>query len=313
MRNGAIQGLTAARAQIKQANLLADGASVELFDEGGGLFTLVFTFPDSPDSLVAAPPEVVAASPAARADAGPVAAPALAPTGVAAAVAAASAVASAAASATGAALLGQIGALSRAFESNGRPAAIGRDKNGGFSYGQYQLACRPGTMSAYLAFLSSRYPALAQPLTQAGGPDGAAAGSAAFQAAWRTLADQAEFAESQQDFIAQTHYQPFVKHLRDALGLDVAQRSAALRDVAWSVAVQHGASNAIFDAALKPLGRPLPVDDAALINAIYDERSKVDRYFSQSTADVREAVASRLRQERQLALNAFGSSGSTLA
>ena len=305
MRNGAIQGLTAARAQIKQTNLLADGAGVELLDEGGGLFTLFFTFPDTPDTVVAPLPVVAAAGQPAKVDAQPVAAPALAPTEAAAAAAAATA--------TDADRPGHIGALSRTFESSGRPAAIGCDKNGGFSYGQYQIACRPGTMGTYLAFLNNRYPALLQPLTQAGGADAAAAGSLGFQAAWRALAAKPEFAESQHAFIAQTHFQPFVEHLRDALGLDITQRSAALRDVAWSVAVQHGASNTVFDAVLKPLGRPLPVDDAVLINAVYDERSKVDRYFSRSTAAVREAVADRFRRERQLALDQFGSTGSTLA
>ena len=56
MRCKAIQGLTAELATIKQANLQSDGATiVELIDEGGGLFTLVYCFPDAPDAINAAP------------------------------------------------------------------------------------------------------------------------------------------------------------------------------------------------------------------------------------------------------------------
>jgi len=278
MRCAAIQGLTAKRAETKQANFLADGASVELLDEAGGLFTLVFCFPDSPD-VVDSPPSKVTSTvgkPGAAASQSP-AATALGNPG--------------------------LGALSSGFESNGRPGAIGRDKNGGFSYGQYQIACRPGTMATFLVFLAQRFPALSAPLHAAGGVTAATQGSEAFKAAWRMLAADPAFAASQHAFIAETHYEPFALNLLESLGLDLAQRSGALRDVVWSVAVQHGPGNVVFDRALAPLGRPLPADDAVLINAVYDERSQTDKYFSKSTAEVRAAVADRFREERKLALN----------
>ena len=294
MRCAAIQGLTAARAKTRQANFLADGASVELLDEGGGLFTLVFCFPDTPDTpdtpgtVKDQPPQAAAAagkpSPALAAD----------PT--------ASALVSPA-----------LGALSSKFESNGRPGAIGCDKNGGFSYGQYQIACRPGTMANYLAFLAQRIPALSAPLQTAGGATAASQGSEAFKAAWRKLAADPSFAASQHTFIAETHYQPFAQRLSGALGLNLAKRSAALRDVAWSVAVQHGPGNAVFDRALAPLGRLLPADDAVLINAIYSERLQVDKYFRKSTPEVRAAVAERFDHERRLALNQLLPSDTRLA
>lgn len=276
MRCAAFQRLPEEQARLAQKNLLSDGATVELIPEGDGSFTVSFCFPDQPDS--AHPAGISEAKPAAAAfDAA------------------------------------AIGALSREFESNGRPEAIGRDKNGGFSYGQYQIACRPGTMAAYLKFLADRQPAMCARLRQAGGAAAAAAGSAAFQTAWRALAADPAFAESQHAFIAATHYQPFADRLQASLGLDLARRSAALRDVAWSVAVQHGANNTIFDRALERLGSPLPDDDAALINAIYDERGRVDVYFSKSTAEVRNAVAQRFARERTLALAQVASDGTRLA
>ncbi len=84
MRCKAIQGLTADRAKIKQANFQDDGAIVELIDEGGGLFTLVYCFPDEPDAINAAPalavpsinPDIPATPPAAPLDS-----PAPTPTG----------------------------------------------------------------------------------------------------------------------------------------------------------------------------------------------------------------------------------------
>jgi hypothetical protein len=282
MRCSAIQGLTAKQAKTSQANFLADGASVELLDEGGGLFTLVFCFPDAPDPVDSPPDRLPpkAAGVPGKLDAEP------SPSFVAAAL-----------------NNPELGALSSRFESNGRPGAIGCDKNGGFSYGQYQIACRPGTMSTFLGFLAQRFPALSAPLQAAGGVAAATQGSEVFKAAWRKLAADPAFGVSQHAFIAETHYQPFAQHLFESLGLDLEQRSAALRDVAWSVAVQHGPGNAVFDRALSPLGQPLPADDAVLINAVYDERSQINKYFSKSTAVVQAAVADRFRHERQLALN----------
>ena len=282
MRCSAIQGLTAKRAKTSQANFLTDGASVELLDEGGGLFTLAFCFPDAPDPVDSppdrSPPKVAGVSGKLDAAASP--------------------------SFTASALNNpELGALSFRFESNGRPGAIGCDKNGGFSYGQYQIACRPGTMSTFMGFLAQRFPALLAPLKAAGGVAAATQGSEVFKAAWRKLAADPVFAVSQHAFIAETHYQPFAQHLLKSFGLALEQRSAALRDVAWSVAVQHGPGNAVFDRALSPLGKPLPADDAVLINAVYDERSQINKYFSKSTAEVQAAVAGRFRQERQLALN----------
>ncbi len=306
MRCAAIQGLTEAQAKLRQKNLLSDGATVELIPEGGGMFTLAFCFPDAPDPHPASstsgalginPPHLP-----------PEAAPS--PTGAPGGTVV---VVTPAAVHAGATVDAAIGALSREFESNGRPAAIGRDRNGGFSYGQYQIACGPGTMAGYLKFLDGCQPALCSRLQQAGGAAAAAAGSEAFQTAWRALAADPAFVDSQHAFIAATHYQPFATKLKSSLGLDLALRSSALRDVAWSVAVQHGADNSIFDTALRRFGSPLPADDAALINAIYDERSRVDVHFSRSTKAVQDAVAQRFIRERALALAQCAPGGTAMA
>lgn len=194
-----------------------------------------------------------------------------------------------------------LGRLSARFESNGRPDAIGFDAEGGFSYGAYQIASRIDTMAAFLAYLKTHLPAMNAALLAAGGSVAAEAGGDAFKKAWVGLARDARFGRAQHDFIRETHYQPFVRKLKAELGLDADARSAALRDVLWSVAVQHGATNPIVQTALA--GRAASsLDDKALIQAIYAERGKVELYFASSTPQVRAAVAQRFVDERLQAL-----------
>lgn len=198
----------------------------------------------------------------------------------------------------------KLGELSAKYESRGGAGTIGRDSTGGFSYGIYQIATKTGTLSRYLRFLEGAYPTFAQKLKAAGGAEGALSGTAAFRDAWKELAQDPLFARSQHEFIRATHYEPFVGRLRE-LGLDLATRSAALRDVAWSVAVQHGPANSVFKNALS--GRNVPqMSDRDIIDAVYDERSKVDLYFSKSTAEVKQAVLSRFKRERLDALALLG-------
>ena len=194
-----------------------------------------------------------------------------------------------------------LGRLSARYESNGRPDAIGFDDKGGFSYGAYQIATRTDTVTSFLAYLRTHQPAMHTALQAAGGAVAAKAGSEAFKKAWVGLARDASFGQAQHDFIRDTHYQPFVRKLKAELALDADARSPALRDVLWSVAVQHGAANTIVKTALA--GRAASsLDDKALIQVIYAERSKVEVYFASSSPQVQAAVAQRFVDERLQAL-----------
>jgi hypothetical protein len=66
--------------------------------------------------------------------------------------------------------------------------------------------------------------------------------------------------------------------VRQELELDVTKRSAALRDVVWSTAVQHGPNTDVIVVAAKALltdGKKLDdVRDETLIRAIYGERGR---------------------------------------
>lgn len=191
-----------------------------------------------------------------------------------------------------------LGVLSEEFESRGNPAAIGRDRVGGWSYGKYQISTNKGRFVEFMAFLESKFPALAAPLNDAGGARAAADGAGLFQLAWRDLKSSPDFVTAQHEYIKTSHYDVMVNRLKNII--DVKARCAAIQNVVWSVAVQHGPFSKIIEIAFSRVQNKN--DDAAIINAVYDERSKVNMYFANSDPSIRVAVLNRFRQERRVAL-----------
>lgn len=196
----------------------------------------------------------------------------------------------------------RLGALSQRFESGGDPGAVGRDSTGGPSYGSYQLSSRTGTMASFLRFLDRARPEFADALALTGGLGGAMGRTAGFVATWRALAANPLFGQAQHAFVKLTHYQPFVGRVRTELGLDIDGRSEALRNVTWSTAVQHGPGTRVFANALAGLGPVAGLQDRALIEAVYDERSRLDVHFRRSTDAVKQALRQRFQDERAGAL-----------
>lgn len=132
-----------------------------------------------------------------------------------------------------------LGRLSAKYESGTRgPATVstGKGDAGGVSYGTYQLASKVGTAKRFADQYYADWFRDTEP------------GSEEFSDLWKKLAAEreAELHVFEHLFIADTHYQPFANRLQKDLGVDLNQHSAALRDVAWSVSVQHGAGNKIF-------------------------------------------------------------------
>jgi LysM repeat protein len=204
----------------------------------------------------------------------------------------------------------RIGALSEQYESGGRgPGTVssGAGDPGGVSYGTYQLAGNMNRPQEFLANEGSRWAA------EFGG---ARPGTAAFTAAWREIAarEPEAFEAAQHDYIQRTHYQVQADQVQTQTGVDVTNRSAALRDVVWSTSVQHGPETQVVARAMANVQAQgvTPTDgqtyDRALINAIYDERGRRDAggglaYFSSSSASVQASVANRFAEERRDALN----------
>jgi hypothetical protein len=205
-----------------------------------------------------------------------------------------------------------LGTLSAKYESGNRKSGTvssGKGDPGGVSYGSYQLASKVGTAQR---FADQYYPEWFH---------GTKPGSDEFSALWKKLAAEREpeLAAYEHLFIADTHYQPFADRLRNELHFDVDAHSNALRDVAWSTAVQHGAGNKIFHRALQTAideNRLDQLSDAEIIALVYAERGRVNpdgksAYFSRSSPKVQESVRKRFKNEQQDALKELAGESSS--
>ncbi|MFM8272235.1 MAG: hypothetical protein ACKODX_07850 [Gemmata sp.] len=163
-----------------------------------------------------------------------------------------------------------LGKLSEKYESGGRgPGSVsaGTGDPGGVSYGTYQLASKVGRADAFVKrYYADEFKDLK------GGTD-------AFTKRWTELAakDPKGLHANEHAYIKETHYDPQAKRLAKDLQLDVATRTAALRDVVWSVAVQHGPNTDVIVTAVKPLSKAAKLDDVTdeqIIRAVYAERGR---------------------------------------
>ena len=198
----------------------------------------------------------------------------------------------------------QLGSLSRRYESNGKPDAVGVDSTGGPSYGLYQLASYKGSVASFIRFLASAYPDFEAALNTAGGDAAARKKAPAFVAAWKKLSAIKEFSVAQHAFIKLSYYDRLAQAIKVHPGLDLSSRSKALRDVVWSIAVQHGPNTPLIASALHGIAADdlAKLDDSKIINALYEERSRVSIYFASSTDQVQKSVLNRFKKERADAL-----------
>lgn len=216
----------------------------------------------------------------------------------------------------------ELGSLSAKHESNGNPGAIGWDSTGGWSYGTYQIATTTTSpkeappFPSFIMYLTQVHPDLAKPLHAAGGHKAAHNGTQQFRRAWVGLAKKRVFAftRAQHDFIKMTHYDVQSFFLKEVYALDVDQRSNALRNVVWSIAVQHGNRYAprLFSAVLdaQPKGtKAADWADADLIHLLYAERSRVEIYFRNSNEKVKKGLKKRFVEEEKEALKMLRAEG----
>ncbi|MFT4302231.1 MAG: hypothetical protein QM579_10820 [Desulfovibrio sp.] len=199
----------------------------------------------------------------------------------------------------------EMGKLSAQFES-GRDgvAAVGYDRNGGTSYGKYQVSSRAGSLGDFLDFLDNEAPDLSKRL-RASGPGNTGGRKGAMPDTWRAIASEQpeRFEDLQEAYVRESHYKPAVEAIAQRTSLDADKLSTAMREVIWSTAVQHGPTGAarIFARADDMSGSPNdPGYERKLISNVYKVRSG---QFGSSTSEVQAAVQNRFRQERTLALN----------
>ena len=198
----------------------------------------------------------------------------------------------------------EIGALSAHFESGEKgPGVIGYDRNGGTSYGTYQISSRAGTMKHFIDYLSEQAPDLAGKLKAAGSAN-TGSRSGKMPEVWKkiTAADPVRFSKLQYDFIEKSHYLPALQEISERTGLDISKAPRALQEVLWSTAVQHGPKGAakIFTKAIR----------RAQVQKRWSQNGPIDRlrlrYESGPVRIVRTrgraAVRSRFKEEGKLAL-----------
>jgi murein DD-endopeptidase MepM/ murein hydrolase activator NlpD len=200
----------------------------------------------------------------------------------------------------------ELGKLSEEFETGGRGPGIvstGVGDAGGVSYGSYQMTSKNG--GTVLRFVSQ--PAFPwRDDFRSLGP-----GSPEFTAKWKAIATATPeaFHAAQHAYIKATHFDVLAANTLDTDRLDVTTRSAALQDVIWSTAVQHGPNTPVIRRALAALRSQgvQDVDDRGLIQAIYAERGRRDAsgalaYFANNSAAVQDGVAKRFVREERSAL-----------
>ena len=184
----------------------------------------------------------------------------------------------------------QLGMLSAKGESdNGKNIFndCNADETGGCSYGTYQIETKKGTMKDYLNYLNQNpaYQDFYTSLQEAGGYNAALLGTDIFKGKWKELSNNSDFLKSQHDFIVASKLNTALKLVKDIKGLDFDKRSPVVKDVLLSTAAQHGQGGAstVFHNALG--NDASNFTDEEIINKIYNERKKVDKYFSRSSID----------------------------
>lgn len=185
-----------------------------------------------------------------------------------------------------------LGSISAKYESNGNPATIARTKGdiGGASYGTYQLTTASGQATKF----ANQY---------GGALKGQKAGTAAFDKAWKAEAAKspAAFAQAQHSYIEKNHYEPAANRFKSVTGIDPNSQPKAVRDAIWSIGVQHGAGGAAT--IFKNAGISKGQTAETILKKVYAERSKVDKYFKSSPANIKASVKNRFANELKDALS----------
>lgn len=186
----------------------------------------------------------------------------------------------------------KLGTLSAKYESSGNPATIARNKGdiGGASYGTYQLT----TASGHAQTFANQY---------GGALKGLKAGTSAFDSAWKAEAKKnpKAFENAQHNYIEKKHYQPALNAFVKTTGIAVEKLPKAVKDMIWSIGVQHGAggANNVFKNA------KVKASDSAstIITKVYNERMKVNKYFASSSQSIKNGVLNRFKSEMKQALS----------
>jgi len=197
-----------------------------------------------------------------------------------------------------------LGLTAAKYESNLNPGTISNSSGdyGGKSYGAWQFSSKTGSLDSFINSLSTKDKDFYLKLSQAKAKDGNKFGSN-FDVAWTNIAlsNKDKFLKLQQDSIKNNYYDVAASVLKSKYGFDISKKSGALKESLLSTVVQHGVGGAL--SVFSKLN--LKNSDGNIINDLYNERQKVNIYFRDSSAEIKQSVYNRFTREKQDMLNMF--------
>jgi hypothetical protein len=191
----------------------------------------------------------------------------------------------------------ELGQTSKHFETSGRGVSTistGKGDHGGVSYGAYQLSTNERTIHEYLRF-AKEYQDDFKGLTPA---------TPAFNQKWLELANgDSHFAKSQHDFIAQRHFEPQMKALREQ-GFDLSDRGKAVHDMLWSTAVQtrNMTPSIVINGIREEFGQSVKVsqlNDRQIIEVVQDYKLAHTEQLFRSSPNLWNGLRSRASNEKR--------------
>lgn len=190
----------------------------------------------------------------------------------------------------------RLGSLSAEFESepHGGSLAVGKDPEGGVSFGKFQISEKQGTLDEFLSFIKDKSKDVYNTLSPL--RNTAKIKSGEFSRAWKGLAESGKIQRLEYEFIKKTHYDKMLEGLKNQ-GIDLSNRSKIIQEVLWSTSVHHGAEGA--RGIISRINKTQDVNslsDLALVNRIYPIRM---RQFESSPPRIRASVKRRLVKERK--------------
>ena len=132
----------------------------------------------------------------------------------------------------------------------------------------------------YLDFLQQNpvYRNFARTLNDAGGEHSAKLKKQSFVNAWVELSKNDVFNESQHNFIVDTHLKPLINAIKEKEILRLNERHPVVKDVLYSMSVQHGKASKIVNDTLEKLkleygGDLNNISDDIILRRLYQSRA----------------------------------------
>lgn len=169
-----------------------------------------------------------------------------------------------------------LGQLSANYEGKAGTVSKGSSwgDKGGNSFGKYQFSSKTGGLDTFMTELKKNHPEMYNQLTANGGEyykDKDA--NKQFEENWKQLAkDNPEFAKAQDEVAKKQWYDPAARSLQKNTGIDLNDRSLAVKNAVWSSAIQHG-SGRVSDLFISA-GITEDMNDQEIVRRLYAERDR---------------------------------------